>query len=301
MRDLSIALLMLLATTTSALAQSGTLVVVGGGNTGPDIVTKTLQLAGGTQAIVAVLPQSSAEPDAGDASVKMWRDAGAREAHKVSFGDRRAAAAVLERATLIWMPGGDQNRFMKAIDGTGLAEVIRARYQAGAVIGGTSAGAAVISEAMITGEADLQSLTAGKTEIAKGLALWPEVIVDQHFLKRQRANRLLSAVIDHPSLVGRRHRRIDRRRGARGIVRRHRQELRGRHRRAPGDGGRRPGRRAGNRAESHRQRAPYRNVLFAEVGSDRIETDFTVSQFCRQSAPDTHSCVFCTRRQPSRL
>ncbi len=202
MRDLSIALLMLLATTTSALAQSGTLVVVGGGNTGPDIVTKTLQLAGGTQAIVAVLPQSSAEPDAGDASVKMWRDAGAREAHKVSFGDRRAAAAVLERATLIWMPGGDQNRFMKAIDGTGLAEVIRARYQAGAVIGGTSAGAAVISEAMITGEADLQSLTAGKTEIAKGLALWPEVIVDQHFLKRQRANRLLSAVIDHPSLVG---------------------------------------------------------------------------------------------------
>ena len=120
----------------------------------------------------------------------------------MSFADRRAATAALERATLIWMPGGDQNRFMKAIDGTGLAEVIRARYQAGAIVGGTSAGAAVISEAMITGEADLQSLTAQKTEIAKGLGLWPEVIVDQHFLKRQRANRLLSAVIDHPSLVG---------------------------------------------------------------------------------------------------
>ena len=70
----------MLATTVSALAQSGTLVVVGGGNTGPDIVSKTLELAGGKQAIVAVLPQSSAEPDAGDASVKMWREAGAREA-----------------------------------------------------------------------------------------------------------------------------------------------------------------------------------------------------------------------------
>ena len=91
---------------------------------------------------------------------------------------------------------------MKAIDGTGLAEVIRARYQAGAIVGGTSAGAAVISEAMITGDADLQSLTAQKTVIAKGLGLWPEVIVDQHFLKRQRDNRLISAVIDHPSLVG---------------------------------------------------------------------------------------------------
>ena len=38
--------------------------------------------------------------------------------------------------------------------------------------------------------------------IAKGLGLWPEVIVDQHFLKRQRDNRLISAVIDHPTLVG---------------------------------------------------------------------------------------------------
>jgi cyanophycinase len=59
-----------------------------------------------------------------------------------------------------------------------------------------------MSNAMITGEADLQSITAGKTELAKGLGLWPEVIVDQHFVKRQRTNRLLSAVLDRPTLVG---------------------------------------------------------------------------------------------------
>ena len=185
-----------------AIAQTGALVIVGGGNTGPEIVSKALDLAGGRQAIVAVLPQSSAEPDAGNASVKMWRDAGARDAVKVSFADRAAAEAVLRRATLIWMPGGDQNRFMKAIDGTGLAGIIRERYQAGAIVGGTSAGAAVLSEAMITGDADLQSITAGKTVIAKGLGLWPEAIVDQHFLKRQRGNRLLSAVLDRRTLVG---------------------------------------------------------------------------------------------------
>jgi cyanophycinase len=203
MRRLLTAFLIALTLPAAAvLAQSGTLVVVGGGNTGPDIVAKTLELAGGRNAIVAVLPQSSAEPDAGDDSVTMWREAGARSAEKVSFADRGTASAALERATLIWMPGGDQTRFMKAIDGTGLDEVIRARYRAGAVVGGTSAGAAVISEAMITGDADLQSLTAQKTVIAKGLGLWPEVIVDQHFLKRQRDNRLISAVIDHPTLVG---------------------------------------------------------------------------------------------------
>lgn len=184
------------------LSAQGTLVVVGGGDTGPDIVAPTLGLAGGSRAVVAVLPQASAEPDAGDGSVAMWLEAGAREAVKVSFDDRAAAAATLKRATLIWMPGGDQNRFMKAIAGTGLDDVIRARYQAGVVVGGTSAGAAILSNAMITGEADLKSITSGATEIADGLGLWPEVIVDQHFLTRQRTNRLLSAVLDRPSLVG---------------------------------------------------------------------------------------------------
>src|SRR4051794_4542211 len=91
----------------------GPLIVVGGGETVPEITAKALELGGGTKAIVAVLPQSSAEPDAGEASVKMWQDAGAAEARKVSFTDADAAA-YLKRATLIWMPGGDQNRFMKA-------------------------------------------------------------------------------------------------------------------------------------------------------------------------------------------
>jgi cyanophycinase len=186
----------------SAFAQHGTLIVVGGGDTGPDIVSKTLEIAGGSNAVIAVLPQSSAEPDAGDGSVKMWKDAGAKEAIKVSFADRQAAAAVLQRATLIWMPGGDQNRFMKAIQGTGLDDVIRDRFRHGAAVGGTSAGAAVLVRAMFTGDADLKSLTAGATVTAPGLGLWPEVLVDQHFLTRQRGNRLLSAVLDHPDLVG---------------------------------------------------------------------------------------------------
>jgi cyanophycinase len=180
----------------------GPLVVVGGGPTIPAITARTLELAGGTAARVVVLPQSSALPDAGDASVKMWLDAGAREARKVLFSDVAAARAAIEQATLIWMPGGDQNRFMEAIGPTGLTDVIRTRHRAGVVVGGTSAGAAILSASMMTGEADLKSLASGSTELKPGLGLWPEVIVDQHFLKRQRHNRLLSAVLDHPSLMG---------------------------------------------------------------------------------------------------
>lgn len=193
------ALVFFLAATASA--QSGAIVAVGGGGTTDAIVARTLELAGGRNAVVAVLPQSSAVANAGDSSVKMWLDAGAKEARKIDFADPGARAA-LEASTLIWMPGGDQNRLMKAIDGTGLDEVIRARHRAGAVVGGTSAGAAVLSKLMITGEADLKALTAGKTELAKGLGIWEAGIFDQHFLQRQRNNRLLSAVLDNPGIIG---------------------------------------------------------------------------------------------------
>ena len=201
MRRFVLTAVLLFACAASAAGQSGTLIVVGGGNTGPDIVSKTLAIAGGSSAVIAVLPQASAEADAGDGSVKMWQDAGAKEAVKVTFADRDAAAAALKRATLIWIPGGDQNRFMKAIQGTGLDDVIRDRYRHGVAVGGTSAGAAVLVEAMFTGDADLKSLKSGSTIIAPGLGLWA-VLVDQHFLTRQRDNRLLSAVLDHPDLVG---------------------------------------------------------------------------------------------------
>ena len=182
-------------------ADSGPLVIVGGGNVGPDIVSRTLSLAGGKDAIVVVLPQSSAERDAGDWSVKMWLGAGAKEAAKLGFSDPQAAEK-LRRATLIWMPGGDQNRFMKAVAGTGLDDVIRERHKAGTTVGGSSAGAAILAEVMFTGDADLKSITAGATVTAKGLAVWPEALIDQHFLKRQRDNRLISAVLDRPDLVG---------------------------------------------------------------------------------------------------
>jgi cyanophycinase len=183
-------------------AQSpGAIVAVGGGGTTDAIVKRTLALAGGSNAVVVVLPQSSAAAGAGDSSVKMWLEAGARSARKVDFAAPDARAS-LEAATLIWMPGGDQNRFMKAIEGTGLDEVIRARNRAGAVVGGTSAGAAVLSRLMMTGDADLKSLAAAKTVLVQGLGLLPDVIVDQHFLQRQRNNRLLSAVLDHPTSVG---------------------------------------------------------------------------------------------------
>ncbi|MCG8443046.1 MAG: cyanophycinase, partial [Caulobacterales bacterium] len=179
----------------------GALVLVGGSTT-QAIAARTLALAGGGGAVVAVLPQASTRSDAGEEAVRMFRRAGARRVGKVSFRDPAAAKRALERSDLIWISGGMQQRFMEAIQGTGLAEIIRARHADGAVVAGSSAGAAVMSAIMIFGGDNLETLTVGETDSAPGLGLWPDVIVDQHFLERQRHNRLLAAVLDHPGRVG---------------------------------------------------------------------------------------------------
>ena len=180
----------------------GHLLIIGGNGTTDDIVKRAVAAGGGATGRVVIFPQASELPETGAEAVKNWTDAGFGHAVVADTKDPDAAIRLVREATFIWFPGGDQTRLMKAFENTGIPEAIRARYAGGALVGGTSAGAAVMSRVMITGEADLQSITAGKTETAPGLGLFPRVIVDQHFLKRQRDNRLISAVLDHPDLVG---------------------------------------------------------------------------------------------------
>jgi cyanophycinase len=100
---------------------------------------------------------------------------------------------------------------MEAIGGTPFAEKIHQLYQQGAVIGGTSAGAAVMSEIMITGdeirpekESDraFNRIEGANIVTRKGFGFLTNVIIDQHFVRRKRLNRLISLIIEHPTLVG---------------------------------------------------------------------------------------------------
>ena len=190
---------------TAQPAPKGHLVVVGGGGVPEVILKRALELAGGPAAPIVIFPQASELADTGDVAVEMWKKAGATDVRWMALTDAAAAAAArqaVEAAAFVWFPGGDQGKLMKAFEGTGVPDVIARRYRDGAVVGGTSAGAAVMSSIMLTGDADLQSITVGATKTAPGLGLWPEVIVDQHHLKRQRQSRLISLVLEHPALVG---------------------------------------------------------------------------------------------------
>ncbi len=181
---------------------TGHLILAGGGPTLGEITQRALALAGGKKARVLIIPQASSRADAGERSEGFWRKAGAQNISVLNFKDKKAALAAIRQADLIWMPGGSQSRLMETLLKEGLVDPIRQRYRQGATVGGTSAGAAVMSLIMLTGESRLDTLTADAIKTAEGLGLWPEVIIDQHYLRRSRFNRLLNAVLSHPKTIG---------------------------------------------------------------------------------------------------
>ena len=201
---LALPILIALAWTASAGTRGapGPLLLVGGGSTLPIFCERALELTGGADAVVLIVPQSSSNPDAGLGSIDMWREAGARDVTRLDLTDIDAARAAIRRADLIWMPGGSQSRLVESLTQAELLDELRDRHAAGALVGGTSAGAAAAPEWMITGKVVPVRLEAGGTDVAAGLGLWPGVTVDQHFLRRDRWNRFVEAVLSHPELLG---------------------------------------------------------------------------------------------------
>ncbi len=201
MKSLGILALFVTALAARAESPTGTLVIVGGGTTPSGLHRKLLDLAGGTNVNVLVVPLASSSTNNGAPSVEAFRKAGAAHVAAIPTNDAKSALAAVHAADLIWMPGGEQTRLMAELNRLGVVAAIRERYTKGAVIGGTSAGAAVMSNVMITGTGDAKD---GKVAppLGEGLGLWPGVIVDQHFVKRGREPRLRAAIQAHPELLG---------------------------------------------------------------------------------------------------
>jgi cyanophycinase len=111
-------------------------------------------------------------------------------------------AELAARARGVFFAGGDQIRITKALLDTPVGTAIADAFAHGAVVGGTSAGTACQSSPMITGEGDFKVIRANSVELVQGLGFFRGVIVDQHFIARQRSNRLISVILEHPDLLG---------------------------------------------------------------------------------------------------
>jgi len=162
-----------------------------------------------------ILPMSSSEPDSAVyyASAQFIKK-GISQVFGLHFvkGESYTAAKLdsIRNARLIYISGGDQNRFMEVVRGTEIEKAIHDAYQRGSIVGGTSAGAAVMSKVMITGnelkhpdyESTFRNIEAANIETKPGLGLIQNAIIDQHFVRRSRHNRLISAIIEYPELTG---------------------------------------------------------------------------------------------------
>jgi cyanophycinase len=185
-----------------ACAIPGTLFICGGGTLTPAIVDKFFELAGGKDARIVVVTTASTvagTPEC-DARFSHWRD---RPHASIDFFHVRSRSEAdspdycqkIDSATAVWFGGGNQSLVTEAYLGTQAEKTFHRVLRRGGVIGGTSAGAAIMSRAMIAG---------GRTEpvMSTGLGFLPGTIVDQHFRKRNREERLRLALQLHPGHVG---------------------------------------------------------------------------------------------------
>jgi len=185
------------------------LVLVGGGERPPAALRQMVEWAGGPKSRLLIVPWASGEPAESAAAIREELEPhrpGRMETAPfapLDAGKRAELLKQLAAATAVFFTGGDQGRIMDVLlPDPALLEAFRERHRAGVVFGGTSAGTAIMSARMITGNGDFTVIDAGQVETRPGLGLLPGTIVDQHFVKRQRENRLFGLVLAHPEELG---------------------------------------------------------------------------------------------------
>jgi cyanophycinase len=172
------------------------------------ILSRFVELAGGPDARLTVISTaSSLGAAAGELYKRVFGELGCahvRPIHTVTRAEANdeARAQALRDATGIFLTGGNQLRLSSTIGGTLMAHIIQERHGAGAVIAGTSAGASAMSTHMVAFGASGASPRQRMAQLAAGLGVLPDVIVDQHFQQRNRLGRLLSIIAQNPALLG---------------------------------------------------------------------------------------------------
>lgn len=178
------------------------LVIVGGGTRPQTAMAKFVEWAGKERSRILVIPWATEEPESAFDYFK--KDLVAFSPVTIELAPaapmtpekKQKFLAQLAKATGVFFTGGDQVKIMNVLKDESLLQDLRKRYAEGVVFGGTSAGTAIMSRQMITGEGDFTVINGKKVETSIGLGLLPDyIIVDQHFIKRQRQNRLFGLIL----------------------------------------------------------------------------------------------------------
>ncbi len=172
----------------------------------PIILERFFELAGGTDANILVIPTASELSETGPDYANLFESMGARsrfipvDEREDCF--REEIQSALQKATAIFITGGNQLRLSTILGGTPVARLIRSLNAHGVHVAGTSAGAAIMSEHMIAGGPNGPTPRENGVTMAPGLGLTNKIIIDQHFSQRDRIGRLMTALSYNPFISG---------------------------------------------------------------------------------------------------
>ena len=190
--------------------QRGWIIAIGGAENKENdrsILERFVTAAGGASADIVVIPTASRVHETGPRYERIFSEIGAARVSVMDFDTRRdchepGRLARLAEASGVFFTGGNQLRLTTLLGGTPVAKLIRTANARGVTVGGTSAGASILSEHMIAAGDEGASVVAGSVRLAPGLGLTNRFIIDQHFRQRDRLGRLLTALAYNPFAVG---------------------------------------------------------------------------------------------------
>jgi cyanophycinase len=188
----------------------GWIVPIGGAEdkeANPKVLRRFVELCGGAEARIVVIPTASKLIETGTQYERLFPGLGAGEVTVLDFDTRRDAQErnrldTIGNATGVFFTGGNQLRLSTLLGGTPVAKLVRVLNARGVHVGGTSAGASILSEHMIAFGKEGSSPTAGSVRLAPGLGLTNRFVIDQHFRQRDRLGRLVAALAYNPFAIG---------------------------------------------------------------------------------------------------
>jgi cyanophycinase len=185
---------------------NGSLVIVGGGGVPADVTEKFIELAGGPDALIVVLPTANPDPIPANSGAGFFERAGAHHVKVLRARELKDVEApesldLLKNAKGIWFGGGRQWRFVDAYEGTKAEALMRDVLRRGGVIGGSSAGATIQGDYLCRGS-PLGNLEIMYEGYERGLGFLPGVAIDQHFSQRKRFADMTALMKTYPQLLG---------------------------------------------------------------------------------------------------
>jgi len=172
------------------------------------ILRRFVAESGGADARIVVCATASAlGPEIVELYERLFAKLGVAEVISARPRDRREAdkqeySDAVAWASGVFFTGGNQMKLSAAIRGTRFGDAVVEAYGRGVLVGGTSAGASVVSEHMVGYGSPGAQPKFRMVGAAQGLGLLPGVIVDQHFSQRERFGRLMNLVASSPDLLG---------------------------------------------------------------------------------------------------